>query len=47
MKRSYWRQGTGTARTDLGRHDRSIVIKEVSFLLGEIELLGVLRDGDP
>ena len=26
---------------------RSIVIREVSFLLGEIELLGVLRDGDP
>jgi len=36
MKRSCWCQVTGTAGTDLGGHNRSIVIKEISFLLGEI-----------
>jgi hypothetical protein len=46
MKRPCWRQVTGAAGADLGHHDRSIVIKQVSFLLGEIELHRVLGDGN-
>jgi hypothetical protein len=35
---------TRAAGADLGRHDRSIVIKQISFLLGEVELHRILGD---
>ena len=47
MKRPRWRQVTGAAGADLGHHDRSIVIEQISFLLGEIELHRVLGDRNP
>jgi hypothetical protein len=44
LKRSSRRQVTGAPGTNRGLHDSSIVVKQISFLLGEIELYGVLGE---